>query len=200
MKIQLKRKGIANKLSFSCKGGSYLIISIEDAIKLYADVTQEDLDGLEIAIRTETNNPFQNKKIRFHQIRFDTENKFTVFEEVRGLRKGDTITISNSVLNHGLYVIESVDDNEITVEGKPQFFEGIDKEAFVTKVEYPADIVAGVRKLLKYEAKMANKIGLKSKTVARMSETYFDQNSGESISGYPAALMSFINKYRLMKW
>ena len=45
-----------------------------------------------------------------------------------------------------------------------------------------------------------DKVGLKSKTVARMSETYFDQNSTETIAGYPAAMMSFIDKYRRMRW
>lgn len=177
-----------------------MIISLDEAKKIYKDVTQADLDGLETAIRELTNNPFQNRRIRYSNLHFTSEKTFTVFAEVRGLRKGDTIQISQSTLNHGLYVIESISENEITVEGDPAFFEGCDKKAFITKVEYPADVIAGVRKLLKYDAKMGDKIGLKSETVSRMSKTYYDQNSSETTDGYPAALMAFLNKYRLLKW
>lgn len=177
-----------------------MIISLKEAQKIYKDITQEDLDGIETAIREMTNNPFQNRRIRYSNLHFISEKSFTVFDEVRGLRKGDTIQISQSTLNHGIYVIKSISENEITVEGEPAFFEGCDKNAFITKVEYPADVIAGVRKLLKYDAKMADKIGLKSETVSRMSKTYYDQNSSETVNGYPAALMAFVNKYRLLKW
>lgn len=176
-----------------------MIISLEKAKEIYPNVTQDWLDGIEQAIRTITNNPFQNKKVRFQHIRFDSENEISVFDELFGLRTGETIQVSNSRLNDGLYVIKEVKSNSIVLEDA-HCFTGTDKTAFVTKVEYPADLIAGVRKLLQYDAKMENKIGLKSKTVSRMSETYFDQNSHESINGYPAALMSFINKYRLLKW
>lgn len=177
-----------------------MIISLEEAQKIYPDIAQEDLDGIETAIREMTNNPFQNRRIRYSNLHFSSENSFTVFAEVRGLRKGDTIQISQSTLNHGLYVIKSIDENEIIVEGEPAFFEGCDKKAFITKVEYPTDVVSGVRKLLKYDSMMGDKIGLKSETVSRMSKTYYDQNSSETVNGYPAALMSFVNKYRLLKW
>lgn len=177
-----------------------MIISLKEAQNIYKDVTQEDLDGIETAIREMTNNPFQNRRIRYSNLHFTDEKSITVFADVRGLRKGDTIQISQSTLNHGIYVIKSINENEITVEGEPAFFEGCDKKAFITKVEYPADVLAGVRKLLKYDAKMADKIGLKSETVSRMSKTYYDQNSSETVNGYPAALMAFVNKYRLLKW
>lgn len=96
--------------------------------------------------------------------------------------------------------MDAIDGQLIHLEGNPRLFTGTNPDAFLTKIEYPADILSGVRKLLTYDAKMRDKVGLKSKTVSRMSETYYDQNSGESVNGYPAALMSFINKYKLLKW
>lgn len=177
-----------------------MIITLEDAIKIYPNVTQADLDGLEKAIRELTNNPFQNRQVRFCQLRFDDEMTIIPFDEVEGLRAGDTIQVSGSKWNNGLYVIKEISGNTITLDGTPRLFTGTDKEAYLTKVEYPADIIAGVRKLLKYDTQMTDKMGLKSKSVSRVSETYFDQNSGETINGYPAAMMSFIDKYRLLKW
>lgn len=177
-----------------------MIITLEKAHKFNPNATQEELDGIERAIRKETNNPFQNLKARFHQLIFEDEKKIIVFDDVEGLRKGDTVQVSNSKWNDGLYVIELIEGNTITLQGEPRLFNGSNPEAFITKIEYPADIIAGVQKLLKYDGQMSGKMGLKSKTVSRMSETYFDQNSTESIAGYPAAMMSFIDKYRRMRW
>jgi len=176
-----------------------MIISLSEAKKIYKDVTQEDLDGIEIAIRKLTNNPFQNRKTRFHELRFDDEKTVHVNHNIEGIAKNDTVQISGSKWNDGLYVVEKVEGNDLTF-AEARFFTGINLQAFLTKVEYPADIISGVKKLLKYDAKMVDKIGLKSETVSRMSKTYYDQNSTETVNGYPAALMSFINKHRLLKW
>lgn len=177
-----------------------MILSLDEAQNIYPDVSQEDLDGLEKAIREITNNPFQNRNVRFCNLRFEGENTVVAYDDVEGLRIGDTIQISSSKWNDGLYVIKEIIRNVITLDGNPRLFTGTDKKAYLTKVEYPADVIAGVRKLLKYDAQMIDKLGLKSKTVSRVSETYFDQNSGETINGYPAAMMSFVDKYRLLKW
>lgn len=176
-----------------------MIISLEEAQKIYPDVAQEDLDGIETAIRQLTNNPFQNRKARFHELRFDDEKKLTVNQNVEGVKKGDTVQVSGSKWNDGLYVVNEVSGNSLMFE-EARFFTGCDRQAFITKIEYPADIIAGVKKLLKYDVKMTDKIGLKSETVSRMSKTYYDQNSTETVNGYPAALMSFVNKHRLLKW
>ncbi|MGM0228694.1 hypothetical protein IGJ28_000755 [Enterococcus sp. AZ091] len=176
-----------------------MIISLEEAQVIYPDITQAYLDGIEQSIRAETNNNFQNQTIRFLGIDFISDNMIVV-DELEGLSVGDTIQVSGSKWNNGLYVITGIDDNVLTVQDNARLFTGHDEAAFITKIEYPSDILLGVMKLLKYDAKTANTIGLKSKTVSRMSETYFDQNSAEMIAGYPAALMSFIDKYRKMRW
>jgi len=177
-----------------------MIISLEKAQAIYPSITQEGLDGIEQAIRAETNNPFQNLKVRFHNLRFDSETVIVVFDEVEGLRTGDTIQISSSKWNNGLYVVNQIEGNTLTLNDDARLFVGNEQQAFITKIEYPADVVFGVTRLLKYDAKTADKIGLKSKTVSRMSETYYDQNSTETVAGYPAAMMSFIDKYRKMRW
>ena len=177
-----------------------MIISLEKAREIYPDVTQMDLNGIEQAIRKETNNPFQNIAVRFCNLRFDSETTIVVFDDVEGLRKGDTVQVSGSKWNNGLFVIELVEGNTITLNDDARLFVGNEEQAFITKVEYPPDILFGVTKLLKYDAKTVHTIGLKSKTVSRMSETYFDQNSTETVAGYPAAMMSFIDKYRKMRW
>ena len=176
-----------------------MIISLEEAQKIYPDVAQEDLDGIETAIRQITNNPFQNRKARFHELRFETDKSLTVNQNVEGIGKGDTIQISGSRWNDGLYVVSEIEGNTLTF-AEARFFTSCDHQAFITKIEYPTDIIAGVKKLLKYDFKMSDKIGLKSETVSRMSKTYYDQNSTETISGYPAAMTSFVNKYRLLRW
>lgn len=177
-----------------------MIISLEDALKICPDVTQEDLDGIEKSIRVLTNNPFQNRRVRFKRIRFENEATIAILDDIQGLRAIDTVQVSGSKWNDGLYVVDQIDGSMINLKGNSRLFTGTDPDAFLTKVEYPADILSGVRKLLAYDSKMRDKVGLKSKTVSRMSETYYDQNSGESVNGYPAALMSFINKYKLLKW
>jgi hypothetical protein len=177
-----------------------MIISLEKAQAVYPSITQEGLDGIEQAIRAETNNPFQNLNVRFCNLRFDSETSIVVFDEVEGLRTGDTIQVSGSKWNNGLYVVKTLEGNTITVRDGARLFVGNDESAFITKIEYPPDIVFGVTRLLKYDAKTADKIGLKSKTVSRMSETYYDQNSAETVAGYPAAMMSFIDKNRKMRW
>lgn len=197
----LQKKRMANKLSsFLWRGDRLMIISLEDAKKIYPDATQEDLDGIEKSIRMLTNNPFQNRKVRYKQLRFEDETTIAVLGDIQGVRAEDTIQVSGSKWNDGLYVVDQIDGQLIKLSGNPRLFTGTDPDAFLTKVEYPADILSGVRKLLTYDVKMRDKVGLKSKTVSRMSETYYDQNSGESVNGYPAALMSFINKYKLLKW
>lgn len=59
-----------------------MIISLDDAKKIYPDVTQEDLVGIEKSIRVLTNNPFQNRRVRFKQIRFENETTIAVLGDI----------------------------------------------------------------------------------------------------------------------
>ena len=94
-----------------------MIISLEDAKKIYPDATQEDLDGIEKSIRMLTNNPFQNRKVRYKQIRFENETTIAVLGDIQGLRAEDTIQVSGSKWNDGLYVVSNIDGQLINLEG-----------------------------------------------------------------------------------
>lgn len=176
-----------------------MIITLQEATELDSTITQDDLDAFETSVRELTNNNFQNKHVRFNDIYFVDTSTILVKEVIRGLRVGDTIEVNYSHYNDGLYTVASIDGRQITVVGKP-FFEANSGCAMVTKVEYPADIKRGIKKLIEYDKKMANKIGIKSETISRMSTTYYDVNANDNIEGFPSSLLSFLKKYEKMRW
>ena len=176
-----------------------MIITLGDARAIDDSITQDDLDALEAACRSLTNNNFQNKHIRFKDIEFVGENLIAVKDPIVGIKTGDTIEVNYSHYNDGLYVIESIDGKQITVQGTP-FFVANTGGSMLTLVQYPADIARGIKKLIAYDKKMASKIGIKSESISRMSITYYDVNASENIDGYPAAMVSFLKKYEKMRW
>lgn len=170
-----------------------MIISVDEVMSLPefqgADkkVVQRKLDALEVLIRNYTNNNFQNRNIRF--LASSVGNKINGVSPF--LRVGDTIQISESLVNNGLYVIKEIDDVSIT----------IDKEIFcvpsnlVTKVEYPMDVQDGVLELMKWGQKNKDKTGIKSETLSRHSVTYYDQDENNQAMGYPVSLLGFLDSY-----
>ena len=100
---------------------------------------------------------------------------------------GDTVLISNSKYNNGVYVLTATDGT-------------LDKELFdddnnkITLVKYPPSIKLGVVKLLKYNSKMDDKVGISSESLSRHSVSYA-QPSSDSVGGYPSSLMSFLKPY-----
>ena len=176
-----------------------MIITLGDARAIDDSVTQEDLDAFEVAFRSLTNNSFQNKHIRFKDIEFVGENLIAVKDPIVGIRTGDTIEVNYSHYNDGLYVVEELTGKQIKVQGKP-FFVANTSGSMITLVQYPADVKAGLKKILSYNLKMADKIGIKSESISRMSTTYYDVNASETVDGYPAAIVSFLKKYEKMRW
>lgn len=124
-------------------------------------ILQKKLNALELLIRKYTNNNFQNRSIRF----IGNSLGDRIFGGHPFIRVGDTIQISESEVNDGLYVVTEV--------GKD--FIRLDKEVFtvdsnmVTKVVYPEDIQVGIINLLKYEVDMRDKVGIKSESLSRHS-------------------------------
>lgn len=176
-----------------------MIITLNEAVELDSAITQDDLDAFETSVRELTNNNFQNKHVRFKDVSFVTENTILVKEVIKGLRVGDTVEVNYSYYNDGLYTVASIDGRQITV-AEASFFEADSGCAMVTKVEYPADIKRGIKKLIEYDKKMANKIGIKSETISRMSTTYYDVNANDNTEGFPSSLLSFLKKYEKMRW
>ena len=176
-----------------------MIISLGDARAIDDSITQDDLDALEAACRSLTNNNFQNRHIRFKEIELVGENLIAVKDPIVGIKTGDTIEVNYSHYNDGLHVIESIDGKQIKVQGTP-FFVANTGGAMLTLVQYPADVTRGIKKLIEYDKKMASKIGIKSESISRMSITYYDVNASENVDGYPASLVSFLTKYEKMRW
>lgn len=177
-----------------------MIITLEEAQKIDSKVTQSDLNAYETTVRRLTNNNFQNVQIRFYGLSFDSEDTITLRNEPLGLREGDTVQISDSTYNDQLVVIKSIKGRTITVDNEEPFFEGSFFGAFITKIQYPADIKYGVVGLIEYKQKMGSKLGIKSETIARMSVTYYDINASDNIEGFPASKFSFLKKYKKMRW
>ena len=163
------------------------VLSMPEFIDQDRSSIQKILNALELLIRKYTNNNFQNRSIRF------TGNSLgdRIFGCHPFVRVGDTIQISESEVNDGLYVITSIDDESIQV----------DKELFtvdfnlITKIVYPEDIQVGIINLLKYEIDMRDKVGIKSESLSRHSVTYVDYDANNQVMGYPVSLLGFLKPY-----
>lgn len=177
-----------------------MLLTLESAKTFKPTVEQVELDGLEAAIRGITNNRFQNIHIRYFGFEVQNKKELVFQSEPAFLRVGDTIEMSETEVNDGLFVIEALSDKTVTLKGDVALFDGSFKEGFVTKIEYPSDLIAGVQKLLSYSSKMDSKVGVKSESISRMSIQYYDVNASDNVEGYPAALFSFLNKYKKMNW
>ena len=175
-----------------------MIISLDEALKLDPDATQETCDGLETMVRKVTNNNFQLIKFRIRGLKLSESTIKASSGRLDIFKTGDTIEINGTDYNDGLYVVESVSDGVITIRG--DFITEIHQGAIATKVSYPADVLTGVKKLIAYDAKMRDKAGIKSETVARWSVTYYDVTATESSEGYPVSLLGFLDKYRKLRW
>lgn len=146
------------------------------------------LDAVESLVRKYTNNNFQNRFIRF---KASSEGKVLNGTSAY-LHVGDTVQISESEVNDGLYVITELDDDTVTVD---KDLWTVDHN-LVTKIEYPPAVKQGVINLLKWEATGRDKVGIKSESISRHSVTYYDQDVNNQVMGYPATLLGFLEMYK----
>lgn len=175
-----------------------MIVSVQDAMDYIRkedvpeSVIKRKIAAIENLIRSETNNNFQQKKLRFYAASSGGQLVCTL---PFWLRAGDTIEINESV-NEGLYTVVCSEGGEI----------GLDRQLYdvtrnmVTKVVYPEDVKEGVLNLLQWEFNMRSKTGIKSESLSRHSVTYYDMNAENSEDGYPASLIGFLEPYRQMRW
>lgn len=174
-----------------------MIIALEDAQKIDSSIEQDDLDAFEQAVRTLTSNNFQMKQVRFNILSLDDE-QVNLKSKIQGIREGDTVEINYTTFNNGLYEVLGSSDTSLTLLG--DFFPEEPQRAILTLVKYPPDIKRGIKKLIKYDKKMSGKIGIKSETISRMHTSYYDVNASDNTDGYPKALLSFLDKYKKMRW
>ena len=166
-----------------------MIISV-DNIKAHIDcgelsdnIILTRLKAIEQVIRAFTHNNFQNRNARF------------VAEASGGvlsgaspfIRIGDTVQISQSMVNDGLYTVIDITDGQTTVEG--DLF--ATKKNLVTKIEYPADVVQCAIDLFKWKIEFGDKIGIKSEseTLSRHSESVTYEDSATLFMGYPVGIL-----------
>lgn len=164
------------------------VISLSEFQGMDEKVIQQKLDALENLIREYTNNNFQNRNIRFTAKSLNDR----IFAVSTFIKIGDTVQISESLVNDGLYVIKEISDDFIRVD-KALFSV---EHNLVTKVEYPIDIQQGIINLMKWELTNRDKVGIKSETLSRHAVTYFDQDANNQVRGYPVSLLGFLESYK----
>lgn len=170
-----------------------MIVSVSELMK-YPDfngqdisILQEKLNAIELLIRKYTNNNFQNRNVRF----MASANGKVLNGNSPFLKVGDTVQISDSGVNDGLYVVQDVSE---TVTIDTELFP-VEKN-LVTKIEYPVDVKMGVVNLMRWEITTRNKVGIKSESISRHSVTYYDQDKNNQVMGYPVALLGFLEPYK----
>ena len=169
-----------------------MIISVEK-LKQYITtdktetVLEDMLQALELLIRKYTNNKFQKVHIRTSCPVMARK----LYTSYPFFKAGDTVEISQSIYNDGLYVVEAV-DGEFIILDKDLVDEN---PVLVTKVEYPMDVQMGVLTMLEWDLKNRKKVGIQSETISRHSVTYFNMDGDNSVMGYPKSLLGFLKPY-----
>lgn len=177
-----------------------MILTIAEVMELIPDYAEESelkiqnlLNAVESMVRQYTNNNFQNRHIRFSAA--NTGN--TLHGVSHFLCIGDTVQISESMVNDGLYTVVDKDGESVTVMsyglGRDTLLDV--QHNLVTKVEYPQAVKQGVVNIMTWELTGRDKVGVKSETLSRHSVTYYDQDRNNQCNGYPVSLLGFLDLY-----
>ena len=171
-----------------------MIMTVEEYKKLNPKDTDADstiefkLRAIESAIRAYTNNNFQNRGFRFSCPVFSGKLNFST----NYITVGDTVQISDSVFNDGVYEVSVKNASEITLN------ETLYDEDYVlvTKIVYPPDVKMGVVNLMKWDNEKRDKIGISAETISRHSVSYGDMTGDDnSALNYPKSLLGFLTPY-----
>ena len=163
------------------------LLSMDEFKGMDKDVLSSKLQAVETMIRSYTNNNFQNRAMR---IEAPIKNGVLLGHSPY-FRVGDTVQISQSKVNDGLYGIAEITDEGVIFDN--DVFDAPSNT--VTKVIYPADVEKGVIDLMIWEKENRQKVGIKSETLSRHSVTYYDQDSNNQVMGYPVSLLGFLKPY-----
>jgi hypothetical protein len=163
-----------------------MIISVDRAKKLIGlknwsdERIQMKLDAIEQVIRSYTHNNFQDRGIRADCAVIAQK----LYGNVPDINVGDTIQITESSFSSGLFVVEAIEGDMITVNNTL-----IDEShVLVTKVQYPADVIDCAVELMEWYMNYGGKVGVKSETLSRHSVTYED--SATLFMGYPVGILN----------
>ena len=147
------------------------------------------LDAIEQTIRAYTNNNFQNRGFR---VQADIMANVFMSESLTPFDVGDTVQVSESMKNNGIYTVSEAYDVSFVVAENTHDEDCV----LVTKVEYPADVVACAVNLMEWEVTMRQKVGIQSETLSRHSITYADATGVNQVMGYPAPLLGCLKAYK----
>lgn len=170
-----------------------MILSVERAKSLISFPEWSDekiemkLRAIEQTIRAYTNNNFQNRENR---IQACIRAGVFMSESLIPFSVGDTVQVSESRHNKGLFTVSVVDDLTFMVDEETRD----EDDVLVTKIEYPADVVNCCLELLEWAVNFSGKVGIKSESLSRHSVTYED--SSTMFMGFPAALMGCLKPHR----
>lgn len=147
----------------------------------------QKLKAIESVIRQYTNNNFQDKDIRRTA---DIVGGLFIVEALNPFETGDTVQISETRLNKGLFTVDEAEDGTFTVNETVKDETGV----LVTKTVYPPDVTDCCINLMEWEVKHRQKVGIKSETLSRHSVTYED--SSQMFNGYPVGILNALNLYK----
>nr|DAG53151.1 MAG TPA: head to tail adaptor [Caudoviricetes sp.] len=170
-----------------------MIMTVEE-LREYITTKETDLlleaklRAVEQLIRKYTNNNFQK---RAYRVTADIVKDVFLSDVLVPFKIGDTIQISNSPMNDGIYIVTEVEVSTFKVDR--DVLE--DTNVIVTKVEYPMDIKLGVVNMIKWDLENRSKVGIQSETISRHSVTYFNMDGDNSALGYPKSLIGFLKPY-----
>ena len=108
-------------------------------------------------------------------------------------RVGDTVQISNSKINDGLYVITEISDNTIKLDNNIYDCES----QLVTKIEYPKAVISTIVNIMRWDERYGSKMGIQSESIGRHSVSYFSQNDQNSLGGYPIHLFNPLKQFMM---
>lgn len=159
-----------------------------DKFKKYAiEDIERKLKKIEYAIRSHTHNKFLSKNIRFNA---SIENNIILFN-TQYIKKNDTVLIKNEFCKD-IFTISEIVENGLKI--KEDIINS--KNNLIVKVIYPFDVIEGALDVLEWDFKMRNKVGIKSETLSRHTTTYYDNDSNNTVNGYPVSLFGFLKPYR----
>ncbi|MEG1906846.1 MAG: hypothetical protein RR178_05210 [Gordonibacter sp.] len=145
------------------------------------------LSAIEHKIRAHTNCRFQVRPARIETL--STNGRLAGVSPY--IKVGDTVEVSASGVNDGLYAVASV-AGDTTVLDRELFDAPLNR---MTLVRYPPDVIAGAVGILEYEKSIDGKQGLASESLSRRSVTYVQPAQGSSLAGYPLSITAFLKPY-----
>lgn len=168
-----------------------MIISVSEAKEMingldgWTDAKiKRKLMAIEQTIRSYTNNNFQDRDYRRTA---DIVGGSLYVEALTPFEVGDTVMITETKLNKGLFTVKDSEDVYFTVNESVKD----EKDVLVTKVVYPEDVVDCCINLLDWEKNNRQKVGIKTETISRHSVTYEDSSS--MFMGYPVGILGALN-------